>query len=195
MGHLIHLVRAFVVIPVVVAGGCDSATVASPTAESARMSNAANGIVLNSGGGGRYLVGTAFDIQFAYTAKQHANGRVQGEFHERLILDGELVAFRGDVTCMAVDPVNHRAWIGAVITENSSTHPDFQQWFHQPGEDVWFRVVDYGEGGDSPPDRKTFMGFENTPGIPTSAAYCEMKIWPAGDARTWPVTSGNIQVH
>jgi hypothetical protein len=95
---------------------------------------------------------------------------------------------------MAVDPVNHRAWIGAVITENTSTHPDFQQWYHQPGEDVWFRVVDYGEGSDAPSDRKTFMGFENTPGIPTSEVYCQLQIWPADDARTWPVTEGNIQV-
>ena len=62
------------------------------------------------------------------------------------------------------------------------------------GEDVWFRLVDYGEGSAAPADRKTFMGFENTPGIPTSEVYCQLQIWPADDARTWPVTEWNVQV-
>jgi hypothetical protein len=187
---------AFVVIPVVTAVGCEGPTVTEPSATAgSRLSAAgANGVVLNSSGGGHYFLQNAFDVQFAYTAKQSGDGTVQGEFHESLLLDGETVAFRGDVICMAVDPVSHRAWIGAVITENTSTHPAFQAWYHQPGEDVWFRVVDYGEGGDAPPDRKTFMGFENTPGIPSSEVYCQLQIWPADDARTWPVTQGNIQV-
>jgi hypothetical protein len=47
---------------------------------------------------------------------------------------------------------------------------------------------------DSPPDRSTFVGFENTPDIPTSAFYCALRPWPADDARTWPQTAGNIQV-
>jgi hypothetical protein len=186
---------AFVIMPIVTAVGCESPTMSEPLAAAgARLSVAGeNGVVLNSSGGGHYFLQNAFDVQFAYTAKQRADGTVQGEFHESLLLNGETVAFRGDVICMAVDAVNHRAWIGAVITENTSTHPDFQQWYHQPGEDVWFRVVDYGEGSDTPPDRKTFMGFENTPGIPTSEVYCQLQIWPADDARTWPVT-GNVQV-
>jgi hypothetical protein len=185
-----------VVIPLVAAVGCETPTLSEPSASPvARLAaDGANGIVLNSSGGGHYLLQNTFDVQFAYTAKRHADGTVQGEFHESLLVDGETVAFRGDVICMALDAVNHRAWIGAVITENSSTHPDFQQWYHQPGEDVWFRVVDYGEGSAAPPDRKTFMGFENTPGIPTSEIYCQLQIWPADDARTWPVTAGNIQV-
>jgi hypothetical protein len=187
---------AFVVIPVVTAVGCETPTAAGPSASGGtRLSvTGENGVVLNSSGGGHYFLQSAFDVQFAYTAKQFANGTAQGTFHESLIVDGETVAFRGDVICMALDPVNQRAWIGAVITENTSTHPDFQEWFHQPGEDVWFRVVDYGEGSDALPDRKTFMGFENTPGIPTSEVYCQLQIWPADDARTWPVTEGNIQV-
>ena len=187
---------AFVVIPVVTAVGCEGPSAAEPAAtDRSRLSAiGADGVVLNSAGGGHYFLQNALDAQFAYTAKQRADGTVQGEFHESLVLNGETVAFRGDVICMAVDPVNHHAWIGAVITENTSTHPDFQQWYHQPGEDVWFRVVDYGEGSAAPPDRKTFLGFENTPGIPTSEVYCQLQIWPADDARTWPVTEGNIQV-
>lgn len=196
MRRVFRLLPALVVIPIVTAVGCDAPTVTlPPEPPAARLSEAGeNAVVLSSSGGGHYFLQNAFDVQFAYTAKRHGDGRVQGEFHESLIVDGETVAFRGDVICMALDPVNHRAWIGAVITENTSTHPDFHQWYHQPGEDVWFRVVDYGEGSAAPPDRKTFMGFENTPGIPSSEVYCQLQIWPADDARTWPVTEGNIQV-
>ena len=191
-----RILLALVVIPIVTAVGCESPTSAEPSATAgARLSaTGENRVVLSSSGGGHYFLQNAFDVQFAYTAKELADGTVQGKFHESLLLEGETVAFRGDVICMAVDPVNHRAWIGAVITENASTHPAFQEWYHQPGEDVWFRVVDYGEGSDAPADRKTFMGFENTPGIPTSEVYCQLQIWPADDARTWPVTEGNIQV-
>ena len=191
-----RFIPALVVIPIVTAVGCDTATVSEPLRGPAiaLSASAASGVELSSSGGGHYFLQNTFDVQFAYTAKERADGTVQGEFHESLLLDGETVAFRGDVICMAVDAVNHRAWIGAVITENTSTHPSFQEWYHQPGEDVWFRVVDYGEGSDAPPDRKTFMGFENTPGIPSSEVYCQLQIWPADDARTWPVTEGNIQV-
>lgn len=191
-----RVLAAFVVIPIVTAVGCEVSTVSDPSPRpGVRLSaSGENGIVLNSSGGGHYLLQNTFDVQFAYTAKRLANGTTQGKFHESLLVDGETVAFSGDVICMALDPVNHRAWIGAVITKNNSTHPDFQEWYHQPGEDVWFRVVDYGEGSAAPPDRKTFMGFENTPGIPTSEIYCQLQIWPADDARTWPVTEGNIQV-
>lgn len=191
-----RFIFTLVVIPIATAVGCDTATVSAPIRGPAiaLSASSANGAELSSSGGGHYFLQNAFDVQFAYTAKERADGTVQGEFHESLLLDGETVAFRGDVICMAVDAVNHRAWIGAVITENTSTHPSFQQWYHQPGEDVWFRVVDYGEGSDAPPDRKTFMGFENTPGIPSSEVYCQLQIWPADDARTWPVTEGNIQV-
>jgi hypothetical protein len=191
-----RVLAALVIIPIVTAVGCENPTLSEPSARAAVRvaAGGGNGIAVRSSGGGHYLLQNTFDVQFAYTAKQFEDGRVQGRFHESLVADGETVAFRGDVICMALDPVNHRAWIGAVITENRSTHPDFQEWYHQPGEDVWFRVVDYGEGSAAPPDRKTFMGFENTPGIPTSEIYCQLQIWPAGDARTWPVTQGNIQV-
>jgi hypothetical protein len=63
---------------------------------------------------------------------------------------------------------------------------------HQPGRDVWFRVVDNGEGGDQV-DRTTVFGFEGAAGFITSEAYCLGQPWAAGDANTWPVASGNIQ--
>jgi hypothetical protein len=197
MRRVPRVLAILVVIPVVTAVGCEGPTVSgpSPSPLSASLSaGAGEGVVLSATGGGHYLLQNTFDVKLAFTASQWADGTTRGNFHESLIVDGETVDFRGDVICMAVDPVNHRAWIGAVITENRSTHPDFNEWYHQPGEDVWFRVVDYGEGAASPPDRTTFMGFENTPGIPTSEVYCQLQIWPDDDARTWPVTAGNFQV-
>jgi hypothetical protein len=155
-----------------------------------------NGVAMAATGGGRYLLQNAFDVQFAFSAVQKADGKAMGRFHQKLEADGTVIDFSGEVTCMAVDPINHRAWIGGVITANRSTDPGFTGEIFQPGHDVWFRVVDYGEGGNATqPDRTTFLGFENNPDIKTSAQYCQVKIWPAGDARTWPVTAGNIQVH
>ena len=186
-----------VAIPVVSAIGCDSPQPSAPSPNTLAIALSANGehgIVLSATGGGWYRLQDAFDVSLTFNALQHADGTVKGRFHESFAAEGETIDFRGDVICMAVDPVNHRAWIGAVITENRSTHPEFNESYHQPGEDVWFRVVDYGEGADAPPDRTTFMGFENTPGIPTSEIYCQLQIWPDDDARTWPVTAGNIQV-
>ena len=78
------------------------------------------------------------------------------------------------------------------MTENNSEHPDFTVDITQPGRDVWFRVLDTGDSGE--PDRLTFLGFEGGGGIITSAEYCEAAIWPDGDARTHPVTSGGITV-
>ena len=43
-------------------------------------------------------------------------------------------------------------------------------------------------------DRSTFLGFEGSAGIITSEEYCAVKLWAAGNARTWPV-SGNIEIH
>jgi hypothetical protein len=103
------------------------------------------------------------------------------------------VDVHGRVTCVAVDSENHRAWVGGVVTENRSD-PDLQEAIHQPGRDVWFRVVDYGSGNDAQPDRTSFLGFEGAAGLITSAEYCAARIWPEEDARTHPVTSGNIRV-
>ncbi len=92
-----------------------------------------------------------------------------------------------------MDPVNHRAWIGGVVTANRSTDPDVLTDIHEPGDDVWFRVLDSGEDHEVV-DRTSFFGFKGAAGIQTSAEYCEVTIWPDNDARTWPVTSGNISV-
>ena len=99
-----------------------------------------------------------------------------GNFHHWTESEGVTVDLRAEVTCVGIDPVLRRAWIGGVITENRSTDPDHQLTIHQPGQDIWFRMQDNGEGPDVP-DRVTFTGFKGSGGVITSAEYCERKLW------------------
>lgn len=188
-----HVLRTIPVVAVLVWSGCESPTASELDRTDARL-QLSNGVENSATGGGHYSLQNTFDTKFAFSAIAHGNGSVSGNFHQSLVADGLTIEFHGTVTCLAFDPANNRAWVGGVITQNKSTDPGFQQDFHQPGHDVWFRVVDYGEGKGAPADRTTFLGFENTPGIPTSEFYCGLMPWPDGDARTWPVTEGNIQV-
>jgi hypothetical protein len=144
-------------------------------------------------GGGHYLISGVLDVQFAFAAIQHADGSFSGVFHHSTGDETGTVDFDARVTCLAVDKELGRAWIGGVIVANRSTSPDFQAAIHQPGRDIWFRVLDGGEGKDKQQSRTTFVGFEGI--IPSSAAYCATRPWPDGNARTWPVTEGTVTVH
>jgi hypothetical protein len=175
--------------------GCHrSQAPAAPSTASLDPSHAAtvegNGVRGATSGGGHYLLQDAFDTQFAFTAVLHGDGRASGNFHQRLETESGTVDFTGRVTCLAVDAALHRAWVGGVIDRNASTDPSFTLPQHQPGHDIWFRVLDSAD--DAGPDRTTFVGFEGV--IPSSEAYCRDRIWPDGNARTWPVTSGNLKV-
>lgn len=144
-------------------------------------------------GAGTYAIGD-LEVKFALGAIEHHNGSASGLFRHRTSYDGLIADFTGAVTCLAVDSANHRAWIGGVVVSNRSTDPDYAAEIFQPGHDVWFRVVDYDGAEPAVPDRTTFLGFEGGGGIITSAEYCEKRIWPDADARTWPVTKGQIVV-
>jgi hypothetical protein len=162
----------------------------------ARFSTSGSAQMISATGGGKYLFQGVVEVNFAFGAIQKADGKALGRFHQKFANGDFLVDVAGKVTCMAVDPVKHRAWIGGVITRNASTDPSLTGEIFQPGHDVWFRVVDYGEGSQSSqPDRTTFLGFENNPTTKSSEQYCAEKLWPEGDLRTWPVVAGNIQVH
>lgn len=152
---------------------------------------AASDVVTSASGGGHYLVAGSLDVQFAFSAVQHKDGTVGGSFHDSTNDGLGTVDFDADVTCLAVDHDLGRAWIGGVITANRSTSPDFTDEVHQPGHDIWFRVLDSGQENNQQ-DRRTFVGFEGA--IPSSAVYCATRPWPPDNARTWPVTSGNITV-
>ncbi|MGH2489439.1 MAG: hypothetical protein ACRDFR_07465 [Candidatus Limnocylindria bacterium] len=141
-------------------------------------------------GGGHFLFAGEVDVQFSFSAVQHPDGSASGAFHHSFVFDGHRVDYWGQVTCLAVDPVTSRAWLGGFLTKVTSTHPDV---IELPGDDAWFRVLDTGSPSAADPDRSTFMGFKNEI-IDTSEQYCAMRIWPDGDARTHPVTQGNLSV-
>jgi hypothetical protein len=140
-------------------------------------------------GSGQYDI-NGLVVTFSLNAEAKENGKGKGEF--TIYADeggGLIVDFEGKVTCLAVDVVNHRAWIGGKIKDNRSTDPDLLTDIHRKSRDIWFRVLDEPSG-----DRSTFVGFEGSAGFATSAAYCAGRPWPAGNARTWPVISGGITV-
>ena len=145
---------------------------------------AAGGVHESVTGGGQFVHPVFGTVTFAFTAQRMADGRVKGRFQQHQPAFG--FTYKGDVTCFAVDPINHRAWIGGVVTHSNDPDP-----IALPGKDAWFRVLDPDEGLD----RSTFLGFEGGGGILTSAEYCERQIWPEDNARTWPVEHGTIVLH
>ncbi len=155
-------------------------------AQAAGPARASGGGVLDFGGG--------LLVHFAFSAVQQGPGlQAKGNFNFSTELGGELIDFHARTTCLAVDAAAGRAWIGGVVTQNKSTHPGWTTSIHEPGDDIWFRVLDMGEGS-ADPDRSTFVGFEGAGGIITSEEYCIARIWPDGNARTVPQSAGNIQV-
>lgn len=147
-------------------------------------------------GGGELTVAGVLTVEFAFNAVQlDPSGGAVGQARHSVVVGGELVEFHTTVTCMTADATNSRAWIGGTIRTNNSTHPGWMGAIHQPGADIWFRVVDNGEGSNAlSGDRSTFVGFEGSAGIITSQEYCDTQPWPDGDAGTNPLTAGNIQV-
>lgn len=151
---------------------------------------ASQGVQTRTTGGGHYTIPGDIDLEFAFSALLLPNGRAEGNFHHRGQADGALIDFKAEVTCLSVDAPNHRAWIGGVITENRSTHPQFTTVVHQVGHDIWFRVQDNGAGlADTTPDVTTIVGFEGV--IPSSQAYCDTMPWRTNNV--WPV-KGNLTV-
>ena len=147
-------------------------------------------------GSGTYLLttsgGSELPIQFAFHVEQD-DDEAEGRFRQKLEFQGLPVEFHGRVTCLAVDSINGRVWVGGVVTQNLSVHPAFTTEIHEPGKDVWFRVLDTGKHSQEP-DRSTFLGFEGAGGIITSAEYCDAQIWPPDNDRTHPVIRGRIKL-
>ena len=169
---------------------CDNSRSLAPPAVSANISAAEGGEEQASAEGAGHYDILGLDVEFSFEAEQHRDLTAKGEFRVRADEGGGLfVDFLGKVTCLAVDPVNHRAWIGGIVIRNRSTDPDLLTKIHRPGRDIWFRVLDLGDA-----DRSTFVGFEGAAGFLTSEDYCAGRPWPADNARTWPVTTGGITV-
>jgi hypothetical protein len=155
--------------------------------EGVEQETSETGVLDQVTGGGQFEHPVFGIVTLSFVAIRHPDGQVSGQFQQHQPAFG--FTYQGNVTCFAVDPLNHRAWIGGVLTQ--SNDPDLVT---EVGDDAWFRVLDSGEANTAP-DRSTFLGFEGGGGIITSEEYCQVRIWPEGNARTWPVVHGNIVIH
>jgi hypothetical protein len=187
------IAATFVLSLAVTVAGCESPV--SPAAKGPATSEAGSldsqGVQFRATGGGTYTIPGDIELKFAFSALRLPNGRAEGNFLHRGFAEGLLIHFKAEVTCMSVDAVNHRAWIGGVITENRSTHPQFTTTVHQVGHDIWFRVQDNdATGPTTTPDVTTIVGFE-MPTIPSSQFYCDTMPWRSNNV--WPV-QGNVTV-
>jgi hypothetical protein len=171
---------------------CDAPATEPPLTTTPSESRGLHQIAATAGGG-HYLLSGVADVQFSFLALQLGNGKAGGAFQIRFSDSGFFYDIAGKVTCVTSDPVAGRAWIGGIVLRNRSTDPALQTAIHQPGRDVWFRVLDVGSTPGAV-DRTSFYGFEGAAGIITSEQYCAARIWPDDNARTWPVTSGGILV-
>jgi hypothetical protein len=172
--------------------GCEAPAPSGPSADGGTAS--LNRVTASTTGGGQAQLPAGFSaLKFSFNAKAKADGTADGVFSQLYETASGTVDFAGRVTCVSFDAANGRAWIGGIITRNTSTNPARQGGIFEEGHDVWFRVVDNGEG-QSPDDRTTVFGFEGGGGIATSADYCAAQLWTANDANTWAVVGGNIQV-
>lgn len=144
------------------------------------------GVAVTLEGGGQFEIPGGILVPFYYNAVKWLDGTAGGQFE--VIRPDTGFVYRGVVTCMTVDSVNSRAWVGGYTTYSNDPAE-----VAKPGGAVWFRVVDYGFT-QSKPDRTTVFGFKGAAGFQTSDEYCAGKPWPDDDARTWPVTRGSIQI-
>jgi hypothetical protein len=185
--------RIIPVFGLAVAVACSESTRPLLESEAFLVNNAVESLVTGS-----YTANVGATVpaiaSYELNAKTLLDGRPAGEFTFFVALATGTVDFAGRLTCLSVDDALGRAWIGAVITRNSSTHPSFNgtNVIHQVGHDVWFRVADRSPGGSGDADRTTTLGFEGAGGIPTSAEYCATRPW-ANDGIA--IQSGNVSVH
>lgn len=182
---------------IVLASCSETTTTAAP--DGLELTAALDGMTYGqANGGGQYAIafGDGFlSSRFSLSGIQTSpdGSTAKGRFHHVVDFLGQKIDFKGEVTCLTIDGENGRAWVGGVVTHNmSEAEPWASGEIYEPGRDIWFRVLDSGEGNQTH-GRTTFVGFEGGAGIPTSADYCELAIWPDGDARTWAV-QGNVQV-
>ena len=188
-----RITATFVLSLGVVVAGCQSPVSPASEAHVATSTGGQNaeGVGTQVTGGGRFPHPSGIDFDFSFSARLMPDGGAQGTFHHRGVAGSDLIQFSAVITCLGIDPVNHRAWLGGVVTENRSTHPGFTTPIHQVGRDIWFRVQDNDAVEPSTtPDVTTIVGFESA-AIPTSEFYCTTKPWRSDNV--WPVV-GNVLV-
>src|SRR5688572_7186966 len=97
-----------VLSPLLAAAACAAAPAEPEDVDIAAMEACAGP---HASGGGQYDL-NGLPIHFSFNALQLPNGSSNGHFHVHTSYDGLEADFRAKVTCLSVDEVNHRAWIG-----------------------------------------------------------------------------------
>jgi len=132
------------------------------------------GVVESARGGGHFQVEFTTALRtFAFTAKNRADGSIQGQYQ---VNNRDVSGSRehGTVTCLEVD--GDQAWIGGVITHSSIPGRE--------GTPRVFRVIDNGEGSGDPPDFASYFAFGD------ALVTCDARpMLPGQD-----LEGGNIQV-
>lgn len=117
---------------------------------------------------------------FSFTARIRADGSVDGQWQRVTHVGGPAQSkSHGKVTCLTV--VGNEAWIGGFKTSGTT-------FVDPPNNEVFWRVVDNGQGRNAPADQMSSQGVGRPPG--SAANYCANT--PLG--ALFDVTAGNIQV-
>ncbi len=191
-------VRASLVVMASVVGllACDTQPVEVPAGEGPSFRGGSPVDIVTGGGQFDVVIAAGTFIgNFGFSAIGRPDGSATGQLEFQLELGGLPIRFHGVVTCVSVDRELNRAWIGGIVTQNDSEHPSYTTERTQPGRDIWFRVLDNGQGEGAEADRTTFVGFEGDRNIITSQEYCDVQPWVEDppNAATWAVT-GNLSI-
>ena len=140
--------------------------------------------IMGSGHLMRNLTGEDELTTFSYSAIARADGTAAGEYQYHFRAADFFI--HGTVTCASVS--GNAGWVGGLIDKVVSGDPADQALV---GTEIWWRVVDNGEGANDAADQTTSLLFA-IPGLPiTAESWCRNQ-----DVRgvMRPVLNGNIQV-
>jgi hypothetical protein len=141
----------------------------------------ANPVIQSVTGSGSFVAPQGDWRTFAFTARSYADGSVAGQWERIRRQPGNASGTKshGVVTCFTI--VGNQAFIGGSTTIGLlSTPPN--------NENAW-RVVDNGQGANSPPDQMSLEFVGAPPGF--AANYCATT--PAAPSLN-AIQAGNIQV-
>jgi len=116
---------------------------------------------------------------FSFTARKNEVG-VDGRWVRVRRVDGVNVHSQGVVTCFTI--IGDQAWLGGYATQGLLSEP--------PNNEVAWRVVDNGQGNNSPPDRISMQFVGAGPGFAESYCSATPDAPPLND-----IEEGNIKIH
>ncbi len=139
--------------------GCSDEKFVSPTGNSEPA--ASSGVVQFVTGSGHVTTDDGDFRTFSFSARRYPDGSVKGEWVRIRRTSGNAEAkSHGKVTCFTI--VGNQAWLGGYATTGFFTTP--------PDNEVAWRVVDNGEGRNSPPDQISLQFVSSPEGF--ADEYC-----------------------